>query len=183
MTIAEAKVPSTKTQVVNIDPDELLRPKGDLLKAVAGSDDRRFNTLLLNQVAQTLFLPDDATTEMRTECVAAAMVAVRAFQPRDEVEGMMAAQAVGCHHAAMECLRRVAGGGLPPEVASRLRRDAANLMRTMSELVDGIERKRGKGPQVVRVERVVVNQGGQAVVGNVAPQIGAGCGQEGQGGV
>jgi hypothetical protein len=27
----------------------------------------------------------------------------------------------------------------------------------------------GKGPQVVRVERVVVHEGGQAIVGNVQP--------------
>ncbi len=34
-------------------------------------------------------------------------------------------------------------------------------------MLEALERKRGKGPQVVRVERVVVQEGGRAIVGNV----------------
>jgi hypothetical protein len=41
-----------------------------------------------------------------------------------------------------------------------------NASRTFIELLSALDRKRGKG-QVVRVERVVVNEGGQAIVGNV----------------
>ena len=40
----------------------------------------------------------------------------------------------------------------------------------MLEALDG---KRGKGPQVVRVERVTVHQGGQAIVGTVQAGPGA----------
>ena len=39
----------------------------------------------------------------------------------------------------------------------------------MTDMLEALDRKRGKGPQVVRVERVVVNEGGQAIVGNVQP--------------
>jgi hypothetical protein len=56
-------------------------------------------------------------------------------------------------------------------VASKLRKDAANLARAMVDMLDALDRKRGKGPQVVRVERVVVNEGGQAIVGNVQPEV------------
>ena len=35
-------------------------------------------------------------------------------------------------------------------------------------MVDALERKRGNGLQVVRVERMVVQEGGQAIVGNVS---------------
>jgi hypothetical protein len=38
----------------------------------------------------------------------------------------------------------------------------------MTDMLEALDRKRGKGPQVVRVERVVVNDGGQAIVGSVA---------------
>jgi len=34
-------------------------------------------------------------------------------------------------------------------------------------MLEALERKRSKGPQVVRVERVVVQDGGQAIVGTV----------------
>jgi hypothetical protein len=60
-----------------------------------------------------------------------------------------------------------------------LRRDAANLSRAMVDMAEAIDRRRGKGPQVVRVERVVVNEGGQAIVGSVTP---AAVGQRGGGG-
>jgi hypothetical protein len=56
-----------------------------------------------------------------------------------------------------------------PDIASKLRRDGANLARAMTDMLDALDRKRGKGPQVVRVERVVVHEGGQAIVGNVQP--------------
>ena len=37
----------------------------------------------------------------------------------------------------------------------------------MTDMIEALDRKRGKGPQVVRVERVIVHEGGQAIVGNV----------------
>ena len=84
---------------------------------------------------------------------------------------MLAAQTVGLHHGGMECLRRSMVPGQDADVASKLRRDAANLARAMTDMLDALDRKRGKGPQVVRVERVVVHEGGQAIVGNVQPAV------------
>ena len=55
----------------------------------------------------------------------------------------------------------------PFEAAQSFRKAAANASRTFVELLAALDRKRGKGPQVVRVERVVVHEGGQAIVGNV----------------
>jgi hypothetical protein len=46
----------------------------------------------------------------------------------------------------------------------------------MTDMLEALDRKRGKGPQVVRVERVVVHEGGQAIVGNVQPAVKAGEG-------
>jgi hypothetical protein len=79
-----------------------------------------------------------------------------AFKPTDEIEGMIAAQAVAMHHTAMECFRRSVLPDQPTDAVSKLRKDGA------------LDRKRGKGgQQVVRVERVVVHEGRQAIVGNV----------------
>jgi hypothetical protein len=54
----------------------------------------------------------------------------------------------------------------PFEAAQGFRKAAANASRNFIELLAALDRKRGKG-QVVRVERVVVNEGGKAIVGNV----------------
>jgi hypothetical protein len=82
-------------------------------------------------------------------------------------EGMIAGQCVALHFGAMECLRRAILPDQHPDIASKLRKDGANLARAMTDMIEALDRKRGKGPQVVRVERVVVHEGGQAIVGNV----------------
>ncbi len=74
---------------------------------------------------------------------------------------MIAGQAVAMHHASMECFRRAMISGQHPEAASKLRRDGANLARGMTDMLAALDRKRGKGPQVVRVERVIVHEGGK----------------------
>ena len=52
-------------------------------------------------------------------------------------------------------------------MASKLRKDASNSARAMVEMTEALERRRGKGPQVIRVEKMLIADGGQAVVGNV----------------
>ena len=80
---------------------------------------------------------------------------------------MIAAQAMAAHHASMECSRRAMVPDQPFEAAQGLRKAAANASRTFAELLAALDRKRGKVAQVVRVERVVVHEGGQAIIGNV----------------
>ena len=90
-----------------------------------------------------------------------------AFNPADEIEAMIAAQATAMHLASMECFRRAMHPAQPDDAATRLRRDGANLARGMTEMVDALERKRGRASQQVRVEHVHVHDGGQAIVGSV----------------
>ena len=134
------------------------------LKAMAGSDWPEFNDVLLKSTIAAVANTDPDALPQRVAAVSAALAA---FKPVNEIEGMIAAQAVALHHAAMECLRRAMLPGQPSEVASKLRKDAANMARAMTDMLDAMDRKRGKGPQVVRVERVVVHEGGRAIVGNV----------------
>jgi hypothetical protein len=163
---------STPTPVdLRLSDADLLKPPGSALKPLAGSDDPRFNNVLLNAVAQTLWLPSGVEDEHCADFIGAALAAVRGFNPRDEAEGMMAAQAVALHHAAMECFRRAMLPGQTPEVADKLRRQGANLARAMVDMAEAIDRRRGKGLQIVRVERVVVHDGGQAIVGAVVPPV------------
>jgi len=137
-----------------------------------GSRSPDFNHVLLRETLATMWVPgtenDTQTMHMR-----AGMAALRAFKPKDEIEGMLAAQAVALHFGAMECLRRAMLPDQPGEFQSKLCKDGVNLARGMADMLDALDRKRGKGPQVVRVERVVVNDGGQAIVGAVAGGGGA----------
>jgi hypothetical protein len=135
-------------------------------RTLAGSDHKPFTEALLDRTLATIRTSTN-NPEAAANRIAAAAVALAAFKPADEVEAMIAGQAVALHHGAMECMRRAILPDQHPDTASKLRRDGANLARAMTDMLDALDRRRGKEPQVVRVERVVVHEGGQAIVGNV----------------
>jgi hypothetical protein len=149
---------------------QLTELKENTLVEFGGSKIPEFNKTLVIEVTRCLSVTGEEDGDASKRLIKAAGAALHAFKPADEIEGMIAAQAVGLHFTAMECLRRANIAEQPFEIAARLRKDAANLMRTMTDMLEALDRKRGKGPQVVRVERVVVHEGGQAIVGNVAPR-------------
>ena len=165
-----------------------LGPEGDgvgagavpRLKETAGSDIDRLNGALLRAVLGCVPCSAGEKSEDRERRAGAALDALRGFGPRDAVEGMLAAQAVAMHLAGMAALQRSQRPDLPAEVTSRLRRDGAGLCRGVAELAEAIGRRRdgGASRQVVRVERVVVQEGGQALVGAVSPPGGSGAGGE-----
>lgn len=138
------------------------------LEDIGGSTRQDFNYVLLNNVLAAIGGNKKQDDELQSHIVAAS-TAMAAFKPVDEIEGMLAAQAVACHFGAMEAFRRSMNQDQTSDITSRLRKDGANLARAMTDMLEALDRKRGKGPQVVRVERVVVHEGGQAIVGNVTP--------------
>ena len=173
---------STNQPLANLDmrqePDQdptadrqVVVMKSATLRSAAGSNEAAFNNGLVNRVAATVRLPDDHDEDMSGKARRISKVVVAsllAFEPTDEIEGMIAAQAVALHHASLECSRRAMISGQPLEAASKLRKDAANSARAMVEMVEALDRKRGKGrSQVFRVERVNVEAGAQAIVGAV----------------
>jgi hypothetical protein len=138
----------------------------DTLRAIGGSKSDRFNNALIGAMVSTGWFPSGQSDEDRVRQLFVAVTGLQAFSPADEIEAMLAAQAMAAHHASMECSRRAMVHDQLFEVAQGFRKAAANASRNFVELLSALDRKRGKG-QVVRVERVVVNEGGQAIVGNV----------------
>ncbi len=99
------------------------------------------------------------------------------IQPRDELEGMLGAQMIATHNAAMECFRRAMHREQSFEGRRQNLEFANKLVRSYAALLEALDRHRGKGqPQVVRVERVTIEAGGQAIVGAV--NQGGGDGQQ-----
>jgi hypothetical protein len=99
----------------------------------------------------------------------AVLAAFRGIAPRDPLEGMLAAQMVTTHEAAMECFRRAHLPNQTFEGRQAALGQANKLVRSYAALLEALDKHRGKGqPQVVRVERVTVEAGGQAIVGTVS---------------
>jgi hypothetical protein len=76
------------------------------MRDIAGSKSDRFNLSLINAMAQTGWFPSGQSEEDRKEQMFVAITGLRAFKAADEIEGMIAAQAMAAHHASMECSRR-----------------------------------------------------------------------------
>ena len=154
----EAK-PST---VVANDPDDL----NGTLKVIGGSRSDHWNNVLANQTAQALWIKhsDPETRNRQYDATVAALIGIG---PTDELEGMMAAQLIAAHNAAMECYRRAMIGEQTFEGRRENLAQANKLSRTYAALIEALNRYRGKGQQKVTVEHVHVHAGGQAVVGVV----------------
>ena len=126
------------------------------------------STLLANQALNTLWIAhsDEGTlTRQRS----ATVEALAGMGPKDEIEGMIAAQLLAAHNTAMECYRRAMLANQTFEGKKESLNQANKLSRTYATLLEALNRHRGKGQQTVTVEHVHVHSGGQAVVGVVAP--------------
>jgi hypothetical protein len=141
-----------------------------VMQEVGGSLDDTFNSTLFNGVANATMTPAERTSIPTLKSkTAATLTAMAGVAPKDEIEGMLAAQLWATHSAAIGCHRAAVEAGANLEIR-RLNTDAANkFSRTYATLVDTLMKYRGKGGQVVRVEHVHVYQGGQAIVGAVSP--------------
>src|SRR5438477_3166928 len=164
------------TTVVANDPDDLQ----GALKSIGGSQSDNWNNILANQAVETLWLKN-SNEEARDRQRSATVAALVGIRPRDELEGMLAAQLLAAHNAAMECYRRAMIGEQTFEGRRENLSQANKLSRTYAVLLDALNRHRGKGQQKVTVEHVHVHAGGQAVVGTMgAPGGGDGGKSEDQ---
>ena len=161
-----AKKIAAKTEpktVVADDPDD----RKGRLKASADRNRTIGTTSLANQAMQALWVKNSSPEE-RDKQFSATVAALIGIGPKDELEGMMAAQLIAAHNAAMECYRRAMIGEQTFEGRRENLSQANKLSRTYATLLEALNRHRGKGQQKVTVEHVHVHAGGQAVVGNVA---------------
>jgi len=91
---------------------------------------------------------------------------VNGIEPRDEVEAMLAAQMAATHKATMILACHLNHVENIPQLDSA-ERAFNKLARTFTAQVEALKRYRSSGEQTMRVEHVTVNEGGQAIVGNV----------------
>lgn len=115
---------------------------------------------------------DPAPLRDHVDAVEAAMGGIA---PTDALEGMLAAQIIGLHEAAVR-LMGLAGGDAYNLLSETRMNMAVKLMRAFSSHLEVLSRYRGKGQQKVTVEHVTVQQGGQAIVGNIESKATVGRG-------
>jgi hypothetical protein len=167
-----AEIPSDGKAVMLRDSKAEAEPDGQYRQA-GGSQFDPWNRTLIDQVFQSQWLKntDEAGRERQRE---AAFIGLVGIAPQDELEGMIAAQLLAAHNAAMECHRRAMIGEQTFEGRRENLNQANKLSRSFATLLEALNRHRGKGQQKVTVEHVTVNAGGQAIVGAVEAPGGGG---------
>lgn len=91
---------------------------------------------------------------------------VDSMQPKDAAEALLLTQMAATHQATMMMARRLNHVENIPQQDSA-ERALNKLGRTFATQVEALKRYRSNGQQTVRVERVTVQDGGQAIVGSV----------------
>jgi hypothetical protein len=152
-----------KAATLNVSSPEAMQ---GALKRIGGSQNDTFNNVIANQAVNSLWTAH-RDEKGRDELFLAAICGIMGVQPRDEVEGMLAAQLLATHNAAMECFRRAMLEQQSFEGRRENLNQANRLVRSYATLVEALNRHRGNGHQRVTVEHVHVHQGAQAIVGAV----------------
>ena len=96
----------------------------------------------------------------------AALAAIDAIRPADEIEAMLAVQMVATYETAMDMLIRAKQADIMPTL-QECGSLAAKLLRTFTAQVEALGRLRRGGEQRIIVQHVTVTEGGQAIVGAV----------------
>jgi hypothetical protein len=167
-----AKKASVRVKLERIDCNvsRSLPPEGDQhiwmerLKAALGTASIEFVDATLYQLQAAARLPNSGVSEI---AVNAALAMIESEQPRGETECAIVIQMACLHSATMAVLGRLGGGHGGDRHVVAAATAASRLSRSFAILVETLRRLRSGGSQVIRIERVEVKEGGQAVIGNI----------------
>ena len=95
-----------------------------------------------------------------------ALSVIADIKPKDQLEAMLAAQMACVHIASMTFARRMNHTDTIPQQDSA-EKAYNKLLRTFTSQMEALRKYRTGGEQKVTVHHVQVNEGGQAIVGNV----------------
>jgi hypothetical protein len=161
-----------KGQLANIQP-----PDGEhaawwhRLQQALGTRSSDFINVSLVQIQAAARSPLGKVSE---QAVNSALAMIEAAAPKDEIEAALAVQMSCTHVAAMSLLARLDATFVSERRVAAFGSAASRLLRAYAMQVEVLRRLRHGGHQHVRVEHVHINEGGQAVIGNVKANPGRG---------
>ena len=91
-------------------PEKTYAREGGELKDICGSDSDAFNIPLYDQLLRSVTV--NCSSEEWELLVPAVYDALKGINPRNEIEGMLAAQMIATHHLSMHCVRRAQMEGI-----------------------------------------------------------------------
>ena len=138
------------------------------ISPVFGINDDTLISAYASQVMNTSILGLTEMSDQRREFVAQSTLSMlEDIEPKGGLETMLAVQMVAVHNMSMEVSRRVLLEEQSPDGIDRNINRSVKLMRTFVAQMEALKKYRIGGKQTIQVQHVNVNEGGQAVVGNI----------------
>ena len=160
----KTKPPSPTVNIIDDKQDgfKIQAPDLPLMEYTLSSSSLNFMSGILNQLRSTLSPgknPDQ-------EAMNFGLAVISGIAPRDEIETLLAVQMAAIHAATVTSARNLAHAENIQQQDSA-ERTLNKLARTFTTQMEALKRYRTAGLQTVKVEHVHVNEGGQAIIGNV----------------
>ena len=145
---------------LNVDCDDTKETHCRLLETT-GFTDIDAAACLITQVSNTHHGGSKA------DLTNAALAMMDGIAPESPLEGLLAAQMTVAHNMAMEFSHRAMKEGQTAEGVDRNINRVTKMMRMFTTQAEALQKLRNKGQQKITVQHVQVNDGGQAVIGDV----------------
>ncbi len=158
---------NTKKDSVKSEVNQKPREANAKVRDATGTSSPELQRQMLKDVLLSIRLLEQFPEEERGDQVAAALASLQDIGPSDVLEGMLAAQMIVTHRAAMECLAKSGEQEQRFLWRDMYMKHAAKLLALYIQQMAALDKHRGKGQQKVTVEHVHVAPGGQAFVGTV----------------
>jgi hypothetical protein len=149
------------------DDPVVIKTRAGTFKDIGGGDSEIWNQRQMRLLVSALPGVKIADKTVVSEIGSAVVSGVMDLKPKDPIEGMLAAQIVVAHEAALDMYRRA--WSQPAEyfeARCRYLQMADRAQRTVAILTERLDRHRGAGQQSITVKHVTVNAD-NAVVGNI----------------
>jgi hypothetical protein len=165
-----ARKTRVKLQRINSDYSKPYPPDGEnklwwnRLKEALGTNSSDFVNATLIQIQNASRMPSGGISETSVNAV---LAFIEAAEPKNEIEAALAIQMACTHAVAMAVLSRVGGAYGGNRHVALMASAGARLLKAFSAQVETMRRLRNGGSQLIRIERVDVRDGGQAIIGNV----------------
>jgi hypothetical protein len=112
--------------------------------ATTGAESRLIQRGLFNDLAEAVPFAAGGDTDAALERVATAIDTLHSLQPRDAADGMLAAQMVATHKAAMEMMGLAMANRMKTHAVDVLLRNATRLMALHTKQQEMFERRRAR---------------------------------------
>lgn len=135
-----------------------------------GSTSFNFGSLILSQTIAASFLNEGHDAAFISKANHDALLSMK---PADEFEGMLCTKLIALHNQSMNFMNRLTSPNISNEVIDMNINRSVKLQRLYNETLDALMKYRRKGEQKVTVQHqhVQVNEGGQAIVGQVGGRV------------